>query len=144
MSDREAPKLNKLPFIVGDVLLVGLAAMLVYFAAKPIDLFHAGLAAACTALGAWMSMHAFLVEYQARVQFAEAGALTSAMEQLGSLEKLAGQIAMATSQWQTVQDHSSQTAKSAREIVDRMETEARAFTEFLGRANDTEKKPSPA
>ena len=140
MSDREAPRLNKIPFIAGDILLVVVAGVIVFQAAKPMDLARSGLVVACGALGAWFCLLGYLTEYRARLQFAEADELARTVDQLKALQSVADQIALATSQWQTVQEHSGKTVQSAREITERMTTEARTFGQFLEQANDQEKK----
>jgi molecular chaperone GrpE (heat shock protein) len=56
-----------------------------------------------------------------------------------NLEAIAKQISFATGQWQSVNDHSSKAVASATEIGEKMAAEARAFGEFMQKANDTEK-----
>ena len=66
MSELTAPKIPKLPFIVGDVWLL-LMAWLVYFESDPEAPFN-GLEAfwcfACVATGAWVMVWPFLKEFQ--------------------------------------------------------------------------------
>jgi len=81
----------------------------------------------------------FLLEYRLLLKLAEAQTLTSVTGQLQTLEEIAGQIGAATGQWCTVQEHAGKTAAQAQQISDRMTAEAKAFTEFLQRANDNEK-----
>src|SRR5207249_377233 len=45
----------------------------------------------------------------------------------------------ATSQWQSIQEQAQKTAAGSEALVARMASEAKAFCEFLERANDTEK-----
>jgi molecular chaperone GrpE (heat shock protein) len=61
---------------------------------------------------------------------------------VGEIQKLhaiAEQIRLATGQWQSVQEHSARTVSAAREIGERMGSEAKAFGEFMHKANDSEK-----
>ena len=61
------------------------------------------------------------------------------MSQLRNLEGIAAQISGATGRWQDAQDQADKTATAAREIAERMTAEVKAFTEFMQRANDSER-----
>jgi molecular chaperone GrpE (heat shock protein) len=65
--------------------------------------------------------------------------LTTVVSELKNLEAIAGQISGATGRWQNAQDAADKTARSAGEIADRMTSEVKAFTEFMQRANDSER-----
>jgi molecular chaperone GrpE (heat shock protein) len=97
------------------------------------------LAAACVAAGAVLWVAPFILEYQAVTRAAEAGALTNVVSQIQSLEAIAAQIAGATGRWQNVQEEADKTAAAAKAIAERMTAEVQAFTEFMQRANDSEK-----
>ena len=56
-----------------------------------------------------------------------------------NLEGIAGQISGATGKWQDAQEQADKTARAAREIAERMTGEVQAFTEFMQRANDSER-----
>jgi molecular chaperone GrpE (heat shock protein) len=81
----------------------------------------------------------FLLEYRFAVRLAEARGLNTAVEQLRKLEALASQINGATGQWQTVHEHAGKVAALAQGIADRMGAEAKAFSQFVERANDGER-----
>ena len=89
--------------------------------------------------GALLGIAPFLLEYRARMKLAEAGALTTVVSQLQNLESIAGQISGATGKWQDAQEQADKTVAAAREIAERMAVEVQGFTEFLQRANDSEK-----
>jgi molecular chaperone GrpE (heat shock protein) len=89
--------------------------------------------------GALLGIAPFLLEYDALVKLTEASALTTVVSQLHNLEGIAAQISGATSRWQDAQDQADKTARSAREIADRMTAEAQAFTEFMRQASDNER-----
>jgi molecular chaperone GrpE (heat shock protein) len=93
----------------------------------------------CVAGGAVMGIMPFLLEYRLMLKLAEVQALSSATSQLQNLEQIAKQIGSATGQWYAVQESADKTAAHAQEITDKMTAEVKAFTEFLQRANDTEK-----
>ena len=139
MTERTLPKLNKIPFLLADVLLLLLGSWIVFKQPHPLGTGPLLLLVGCVAAGAWFLATPFLAEYRALVKFAEADSLNNTVEQIENLHAIGEQIARATSQWQTVQEHSSTTVSAAREIAGQIGAEARQFTDFLHKANDTEK-----
>jgi molecular chaperone GrpE (heat shock protein) len=89
--------------------------------------------------GALLAVAPFLLQYQALVKVTEAGALNTVVSQLKNLEAIANQISGATGKWQDAQEQADKTAATAREIAERMTGEVQAFTEFMKRANDSER-----
>jgi molecular chaperone GrpE (heat shock protein) len=139
MADRNAPNLSKWPFYLGDLLLLGIAAWIVRQSHHPVGPWPLFFLVTCAIVGAWVSVTPFLVEYRARLKFAEADSLTTAVKQLNDLRAFTNQISFATAQWQLVQEQAGNTVKTAREIGERITAEARAFSEFMQKANDAEK-----
>jgi molecular chaperone GrpE (heat shock protein) len=139
MSERTAPPMAKWPFIVSDLLLLTLAGWIVCHYPRPLATVPLLLVVACVAFGAWVCVTPFLMQHRADLQFAEAAALTNAVEQINTVRNLANQISFATAQWQIVQEHSGRTVNEARDVAERMTAEAKAFAEFLDKANDAEK-----
>lgn len=133
------PVLAKWPFFVGDALMLG-AAWFVYWESRlPMGPWQIAFVVLCVAGGACLSIMPFLLEYRFAVRLAEARGLNTAVEQLRKLESLAGQINGATGQWQTVHEHAGKVAALAQGIAERMGAEAKAFTQFVERANDGER-----
>jgi molecular chaperone GrpE (heat shock protein) len=139
MSDLIAPKLSKWPFLLGDGLLVGMACFITYQSRPVLGHWELCFVVLCIVGGALLGIAPFLLEYDARVKVAEASGLTTVVSQLKNLEGLAGQISGATGLWQNAQDAADKTARSAGEIAERMTTEVQSFTEFMQRANDSER-----
>ncbi len=139
MSDPVAPKLNPLPFLAGDALLIGVAWLILQNSAKPLGLWQMGALAGCVALGAWCSFIPFLKRYETEAKLVESQNLQTAVAQIQKVETLAEHIQNATAQWQTVQELSSKTNETAQQITRRISEESRAFNEFLQKANDVEK-----
>ena len=141
MSESSAPKIEKWPFIVGDVALL-LMAWLVYYHSDPKASFD-GLEAfwcfACVATGAWVMVLPFLREFQAQADLTEAKELAASVEKISSVDGIARQIESATEQWLHVEDRANEINAASREIAGKINAEAREFTEFLQKANDTEK-----
>ncbi len=139
MSDRIAPKISKWPFLLGDLLLVGLGAWIVRHYPHPLGPWPLAGLIGCVALGAWLAVKPFLADFDAAMRFAETDSLTSAVTEINNVRQLANQISFATAQWQIVQEQSGKTVTAAHEIADRMSAEAKAFGEFMQQANDAEK-----
>jgi molecular chaperone GrpE (heat shock protein) len=139
MSDPNAPKLAKWPFFLGDALLLGMAWFITYQSKFALGHWELCFVVLCVVGGALLGITPFLLEYDALVKLTEADALTTVVSQLHNLEGIAAQISGATSRWQDAQDLADQTARSAREIAERMTAEVQAFTEFMRQANDSER-----
>ncbi len=139
MRTQMETRASKWPFFAGDAVLLG-AAYLVYSQARlPLGVWEMGCIAGCVAAGAALACTPYLLDYRAAVKLAEVEALTTVVSQVKSLEEIAALIRGATSQWQEIQAQAGQTAGTAKHLVDHLSAEARAFTEFLQRANDSEK-----
>jgi molecular chaperone GrpE (heat shock protein) len=138
MTERSEPKLPKWPFLVSDAALLALA---LWTSARvgAAGLWPLLLCFAAVALGAWLCIIPFLREYSARLKFAEADALTSAVAQMQNLENIKSRIVEATGRWQGIQDTVNKTLHSAREVSERMTAQTQEFYTFFQRAGDQEK-----
>lgn len=139
MTSVSVPKLTKWPFYLADAFLLGVAALILYKCPDPFQFWPLLSLVTCSALGAWVSITPFLRQYNAEVKFAESNSLTSTVEQLNNLRTFTNQISFATAQWQIVQEQSSKTVGAAKDISERMAIEAKAFSDFIQKANDNEK-----
>jgi molecular chaperone GrpE (heat shock protein) len=139
MNEDSTPKLSKTPFIIGDALLLAVAAWLV-FRANPLDTWHVVLLVATVAIGAWLGVMPFVIEYRAKLKFAESDRLASTAEQLGNLDALARQISGATTEWQHIHQSTTHTVTAAEQIAEKMLLETRNFGEVLTKINETEKQ----
>jgi len=139
MNDRTAPQLTKWPFYLADIALLGLAVWLFTHYPHPLAPWAGGLIVACVAAAAFLALWPFRLEYDTKVRVFESDRLTTASAGLQNLEDLAGQIRQATGQWHGVQEHAGKTTQAAREIAERMTAEARAFSDFMSKASDSEK-----
>ncbi len=139
MSESNVPTLAKWPFLLGDLLFIGLATLVWYWSDHPLDRWLVACYVVCVGTGAWLAVLPFLTEYRAAVKLAEAGGLATTVEQIKNLEQVGSQIVSASTQLQSALDQSAKTVTAADEIATRMTTEAKAFAEFMNKANDTEK-----
>jgi len=136
-------KIPKWPFLLGNAVLLAVAAVLIYKAAHPISDLQIILAVSAVALGAILGCLPFILDYRAAGKMLEVNALSTVAAQLQDLKKYSTQIADATDQWARVQEitrsHSDKTVAATSGIADRMVTEIRDFNEFQLKLNDTEK-----
>ena len=129
----------KWPFFLGDAAMLGLAYFIYFETRGPLGRWEFGACGLCVALGAVLAVLPFLLDHRAFVRQLDAAALGSVSGKIDNLEKIAAQIASATHQWESLQALAGKTAASAGEISWRMAAEVRDFTEFMAKANDTEK-----
>jgi len=139
MRDRIEPQLSKWAFFLGDLLLVGVAGLFYWKSNIPLGIWESGLIVLSVAGGAFLAVLPFVLEYRMASKLAEAEALTEVVSQIRNLESVAERIAGATGRWQSVQEVADRVAGTSKAIAERMSAEAKAFTEFMQRANDTEK-----
>lgn len=133
-------KLPKWPFLVGDVLLVGIAAWIIFRGHTPATLQENLICALAIALGSVVSVLPFILEYRALMKLLEADRLAGAVEQIKKIDALAAQITGATAHWSELHREAGETAELAKKISEQMGSEVAGFTEFLKKANETEKK----
>ena len=93
----------------------------------------------CVIIGAIVCIVPFILNYKASTKLTEYKNFSSAVQQIENVRSVANQISFATAQWQMVQEQAGKTITAARDISDRMSAEAKAFGEFMVKANDAEK-----
>lgn len=145
-QDLKELQVPKWPFFLGDAIMLGLAYYIYWQAGKlPLDRWELSALGVCAALGALLGILPYLLEYRAMLKYGalikliETSSLCAASEKISNLESCVAQITSATDFLQTAQARADQTAGLAKEITDRMATEAREFTSFLQRTNEGEK-----
>src|SRR5438876_11806732 len=94
---------------------------------------------ACVGAGGWLCVVPFLAEHRAAAKVAESDTLSTAVEQIKDVQAVGEQIAVATANWQMLQEQSARTAVAAREVAERITAEGHALAEFMQKANDSEK-----
>lgn len=139
MTDRSTTKLAFWPFVLVDLVFLGLACVIFSFSHRPLTIWESLGLIVCTGLGAWSFLTPFLRRDAAELKLAESKNLTTAVAQIQNLEQIAAQLTGATQHLQTAQEQSSKTVAASKEISDKMAEESRAFAEFLQKANDAEK-----
>ena len=139
MSDSPVPKMQKWPFLIGDVIALIACYVIYNMGGETFETGKAFACVACVVFGAVFAAYPFIQEYRLNARFAEADQLAQVTEFMGKLEKVKNGVTVATAHLETAQDYSEKTIESSREIAERMTDEAKAFAEFMAKANDTEK-----
>ncbi len=139
MTDRSSTKLAIWPFLLCDIIFLGLACLIFSVGHRPLTFWEAVILALCVGAGAWSFLTPFLRRNTAAIRLAESESLAATVTQIKNLEQVAAQISSATHHLKTAQDQSTQTVAAASGIADKISEESRAFHDFIQKANDTEK-----
>jgi molecular chaperone GrpE (heat shock protein) len=138
-NDVSVPQAPRWPFLLGDLLLLGCAVVIYQQAVLPFSPWELAGVVTCVSAGAWLAVWPFLLEYQAQVRLADTGNLSDAIARIQQVQKVADHISTATAQWQGVQESCAKSVASAGELQEQMDRKVKDFTEFLRKANDTER-----
>lgn len=143
MTDGSDSKLPRRQFvgacILGDLLLLSLAAFIFLRSPTPMGRWEIATYVACVAIGACIMIMPFIVEYRALLKLAEAERLATAVQHIEHIEAVGRQITNATANWQAAHELSAKNVESARQLGEAVTSGARAFSDFIHRANDSEK-----
>lgn len=138
MNQLSAPRLSKLPFIIGDILLLAAAVYIAAFGSFLGQWQYVAIIAA-VGFGAWLMVWPFVIEFRTAAKLVESSSLLEATDKIKELDKVSAVIANAVIEWQHLQQGATQTVTAAEHIAERMTTEARNFGEAMGRLNESEK-----
>jgi molecular chaperone GrpE (heat shock protein) len=127
------------PFLLADLFLVGAGVFLWWQGHRPLLAWEAAGIIFCAAAGAGVFLTPFLRRSANDQTLAQAEKLADAAGKIQRLDELASQISNSTAQWQAVQDAAAKTAQTAAGLAQSMGAEAKAFAEFLQKANDVER-----
>lgn len=143
MSKVSEWKVPKWPFLLTDIVLITVAAVLVWKSKHPITPSEAGLVTAAVALGALLACLPFILEYRATSKLIELNALGEVAEKIQDLKHFTDRISSATDQWarvqETTQGQAEKTIAAAGGIAGLITSEVREFTEIQKKMNDAEK-----
>ena len=138
MNETPVPRLSKLPFIIGDIMLVATGAYVAFYGSFLGQWQYVALVAS-VAFGAWLLAWPFVLEFRAATKLAESAALDGVTAKIQDLEKVSGNISSAILEWQHLQQTAGHTVTAAEHIAERMTAEARNFGEVMTRMNESEK-----
>lgn len=139
MREVNAVSVPKWPFFLGDVVLLGAAYLIYSQSHVPLVPWELWALIVCAALGATLGVWPFVLDHRAVLKQLDSAALGSTAEKLQNLEQIAKQISAASNEWQNAHLQAERASGAAREITERITTEARAFMDFLQKANDSER-----
>lgn len=143
MSETMGPTVSKWPFLLGDILLLGVAAGIAWqcrIGAMPYSPAYVGLIVAAVALGAWMLCRPFLREHEAAIRASEQTNLAGTLTQIRHLEGVGQQVAGAAAQLTAAGQSLSGVEEAARELTAKISQERHQFAQFLQNVNDQEKQ----
>jgi hypothetical protein len=139
MSEPKVPQMKKWPFFVADVVAI-LGCYLIYDSGSgPLGNGEMAAFIVCGSLGMFFLCFPFYQEYRLDARFAEADQLARVTEFMTQLGKVKNGVTIATAHLETAQDYAEKTIEASKEIAERMTDEAKAFADFMAKANDTEK-----
>src|ERR1043166_8847935 len=138
MTQTSVPRISKLPFIVGDLLLLA-SAMWIALRGASLGQWQYAAMVGAVAFAAWLGVWPFILDFRAATKLAESSALTNVTARIQDLDKVSASIATAVAEWQHLQQSATQTVTAAEHIAERMTSEARNFGEVLTKMNETEK-----
>ncbi len=139
MSQRTDPRLPKLPFVLADIALLGVAYLIFWRSEAPMTPWGMLFCTVSVGLGALLCVAPFLLEYRATMKLSEADRLAQAVLQIENIEIIGRQINLATANWQAAHEQANKTVETARDIGERIAAEAQSFSEFLKKSNEREK-----
>jgi molecular chaperone GrpE (heat shock protein) len=135
-----APKINKLPFLVTDLVFLGVALAIIMKSSHPIGGTHIFAAIICVALGAWAGITPFLRDHEVQIRHAETDHLKDTVSEIKQLKTVANYIQTATAQWQMLQENSNKATGSMKEMAERLSADAKDFSDSVRKASDSEKQ----
>lgn len=138
MNETLVPRIPKLPFLLGDLLLLGTAGYIAVYGGVLGPWQYTAIVVA-VAFGAWLMVWPYVLDFRAAAKGAECAALEDVTAKIKDLDKVAASIASASLEWQHLQVNATNTVTAAEHIAEKMTTEARNFGEVLSRMNESEK-----
>lgn len=136
MSTRPAlPKsIPRWPFILGDIAFLILALVTLAFAGSPPGLGSIVLATICVVIGIALLIAPYLIEYDARIRFAEAQAKDVVEIQMRRVGQMTEQLANVVSRSQSIEEQVGQALGSIEEIADKLGAQSDDVAQLLSKA----------
>jgi hypothetical protein len=140
MKFADAPRLPKLPFILGDIALLLLAAVIAYHHKDPLTPLPLLIITGCVALGALASFIPFLVNY-ARDQEEASSALRRELgEQFKRLMAASEHLQHSTVQLKTIEETATKNLQAAEKLPYRLQEKIAEFNQQLAETENEEKE----
>jgi molecular chaperone GrpE (heat shock protein) len=140
MTVSKDKRIAKAPFIIGDLLLLGMAGWIIMEVGGLPDGYKLFTVVGAIAVGMFFSTLPFLLEYRAELKREEISEFHSVAEQLQILIQLETHIRQATGQWQSIQDHCLSTVQNASQVSQEMTQESQRLAEVMKSMDVAEKE----
>ncbi len=133
------PQVKKWPFVVGDLILVGVAGWIfVGSDFQPVG-WNLAMIVACLGLGIFFSVLPFLAEFREESRRFDSVQFKSTLEQIQQLESIGELVSAATGQWEEVQNQCEGVVKTAGEVAERTKAETDRLVEITSKADTRER-----
>ena len=133
------PQIRKWPFVVGDLLLIGVAVWIFYtndYAPAGGDL---GMIVACLGLGVFISVLPFMAEFREESRRFDANEFRSTLDQIRQLEGVGDRLDAVTAQWEAVQENCGQVVQAAADLSAKNEAEVERWQRMAQQADTRER-----
>jgi hypothetical protein len=140
MTTRPAspPPVKRWPFVLGDVLLLGIALGVVVLGGSPPGLVTLVVVAICVLLGVGLLVAPYLMEYEARVRFAEAATHDQLEIQARRLAQTVEQLSHAVSRSQSTEEQAGQALGTIEELTEKLTSQSDELASALARSTERE------
>lgn len=136
----QTPKLPKLPFLVGDAILLGVAWLIVYRSAGPLSANAIAAVTACVAVGALLGVVPFLTDY-ARKQDEALDDRQRGLEALSrTVNTAAEQISIAANGLQEITDLLHRNLKHAEQLPQKLQEKIAEFNAQLDNVREDDRE----
>ncbi len=132
-------QISKLPFLLGDLLLLVLSGLLLVNVPHPLTAKMAALLVLCVGMAACLGILPFVLEFRANFRKALNDDLADTAAQIAELKTLTGELELLKGNLASIQEQTARAAAASREVGDKLSSEAKAFTEFLKRTDEKER-----
>ena len=133
------PQVKKWPFVVGDLVLVGVAGWIFVVSNYEPTGWNLAMIIVCLGLGIFFSVLPFLAEFREESRRFDANQFQSTLEQIRQLESVSDLVAAATDQWKGVQVECDTVVKTAAEVAARSQAETDRLIELTEKADTRER-----
>lgn len=138
-SEFGVPQIRKWPFVIGDLLLIGVAVWIFYandYAPTGWDL---AMIVACLGLGVLFSVLPFMAEFREESRRFDANEFRSTLDQIRQLEGVGNRLDAVTAQWDAVQENCGQVVQAATELAAKSEADSERWQQMAQQADTRER-----
>ena len=139
MKFDEAPRLSKLPFIIGDITLLALAWLIAALHSNPLSPLPLIAITGCVVLGVAVLMIPFIVNYARDQEQAAASLRQELAEQFKRLITASEHLQHATVQLKSIEEASAKSVATAEGLPYRLQEKITDFNQQLAEAGNKEK-----